>query len=76
MCDVMVFLRRGREREARRTKTGQESQDRDIPDRAGEGRGDRTQWCLSLYRAEYFSIVLILGAIIANVLRCFTGYLV
>ena len=59
MCDVMAFLRRGREREARRTKTGQ---DRDRPERAGEGRGDRPLWCLSLYRAEYFSIVLILGA--------------
>ena len=55
----MVFFRRGREKEARRTKTGQ---DRDRPDRAGERRGDRMQWCLSLFRAEYFSIVFILGA--------------
>ena len=59
MCDVMVFLRRGREREARLTKPGQ---GRDRPERAGEGRGDRTQWCLSLYQAKYFSSVLILGA--------------
>ena len=40
MCDVLVFLRRGREREVLQTKTGQESQDRDIHERAGEGCPD------------------------------------
>ena len=79
MCDVMAFFRRGREREARRTKTGQ---DRDRPERAGKGRGDRPQWCLSLFRADYFLFLfLVLGfcllsTIMASVLSCCTDYLV
>ena len=59
LCDVMVFLRRGgrEKRDGRKpVRRGTES------DRAREGQGDRTQWCLSLFRAEYFSIDLILGA--------------
>ena len=40
MCDVLVFFRRGREKETRRTKTVQA---KDRPERASEGQWDRTQ---------------------------------
>ena len=79
MCDEMVFHRGGREkRDGRKPdRTGT-----DLTERArGEGTGrSGVSLCtgLSIVLLFFFMVLgfFLLGTIIANVLRCFTGYLV
>lgn len=80
LCDVMVFLRRGgrEKRDGRKPVRG----GTDLSERArGEGtRRSGVSLCtgLSIFLLFLFLVLgfCLLGTIIANVLRCFTGYLV